>query len=171
MWWAATLLAAVALVSGLLAWRAQARAAEALRVELAAAVGQADSRATPPPAPAPVDFTQRLPATAPMDRLLREAFKTAARAGVTVLSAEPRDATAAGPGSLSHAALTLQLAGPYAGVKTVVAELLARFPGLTLQQLRIARAAAGGGGGVEASVTFQQWLRPVAAVSPDAGRK
>jgi len=95
-----------------------------------------------------------------MDKLLRETFKTAARVGVTVVSAEPRDAVPETPADLAHASLALRVSGPYSGIKSLLGELLVRFPGLTVQHLRIQRAAGQGASAQEAALTLHQWLRP-----------
>ena len=123
--------------------------------------GETDSAlARAQPASPAADYTAALPSAAPMDKLLRESFKTAARSGVTIVSAEPQQASNASPKDLTYATLVLRMTGGYAGIKGVLAEILARFPGLAVQHLRIQRASGGVPGGAEVTVTLQQWLRP-----------
>lgn len=168
-WWALLAVALVALAAGVVTWRAQSRESAALQAELIEATAQAAATvaaAKPAPAAQHADFTAVLPQTAPMDNLLRDTFRTAASVGVTVVSAEPQEAAMPVTNVLPHATLALRLAGPYEGIKTVLGELLARYPGLTVQQLRIQRTS---GGAQEATLMLQQWLRPWAVPQPSAG--
>ena len=165
IWWASAVAALLSMTGGAYAWYVHQREGGLLSAELLR-IGSAQTAAASPGGRA-VDFTATLPTTTPIDKLLRDTFRTASSNGVTVVSAEPRETLAASPNGLASAALSLRLAGPYPGIKIVLSELLARFPGLTVQQLRIQRTP-GNAAAQEASVTLQQWLRPTSVAQPSA---
>ena len=115
----------------------------------------------------PADFVSTLPSSPDPDAIIRFASRLALDQGVRVSQVQS-ETTASGATKLGQAKYTLQMRGDYRNIKNVAIDLLAKFPGLTLQRLVIHhRDAAPGGaadqGADEASLELVQFLRPAAA--------
>jgi hypothetical protein len=114
-----------------------AREQAALRAELAVLERSGTAESTP----GAIDFAARLPSAASVDGVVRDVQRASGPLGVTFVSlaAVERPPT---EHTLGRLELRLVLRGPYAGVKAVVAEALARLPGAAiLQRLAIRRLA------------------------------
>lgn len=113
---------------------------------------------------APVDFTQRLPATAPVDPVLSELQRAAAAAGVRLSEVQlrPQPATER---RLGQTEMNVSLRGRYPQVKQLVGDLLSRYAHVTLQ--RLAATTTEGADDSEFSMTLTIWARP--APSPATG--
>ncbi len=109
------------------AWAAQ------LHQQLGAAQAAAASAV-----PAEPDFAQRLPDAPALEPVYAELQRSSQAAGVAVSSVTSsfRDATLQ---TLGRAELSVTLRGKYADIKTVLAEVRSRYPGLLLQRLSLRR--------------------------------
>ncbi len=114
------------------------------------------------------DFTQDLPATAPTDTQIRFTAKLARELRIDLqrMQSEPSNVDAR---HLGRTRITLQLRGDYRDEKALLAGLLAKFPGLTLEHLSVRHrgdmAVPGAGQGEarpddEATLELVQYTRP-----------
>jgi len=158
---AVALCAALALAASF--WRYSADAdlarAEAQAKASEPAVRGGSAAAADVTAPA-ADFTARLPAAAAVDTLVRDVQRNAATAGVLFvgLDAAEKAPTAEALGRID---VTVLLRGPYAGIKSVLAQVLDRFPNVVLQRLDMKRV--GNGDGLDANASVVVLGRPLAA--------
>ena len=91
--------------------------------------------------PAPTrqaDFTSSLPAFASIDSMIRDLQRFSVRAGVSFVSvdASVSDATVR---TLGRVEIAVTLRGEYAQLKSVLAQVLDRYPHLVLQRLSLHR--------------------------------
>jgi len=155
-------LLAAAIGAALACGRASWQAGRALWLAQAALDAQAVAAARPsssarPAAPVDAgDFTAELPAVAPTDEQLRFAARLAEEQHVT-LSQMQYEVLHADPGNLGRTRVVLQMRGDYRDMKSLLAALLQKFPGLTLERLTVRHAT----GADEASVELIQHLRPL----------
>lgn len=164
-------LASLVLAAGFLAslafgwkWQAQQRSvAFQADMQRLAAFGRASTAGSSGDFQIPVgDFAARLPASAPIEGLVRELQRSSAAANVVLVSvsASPRMASAQ---TLGRTEVAVQLRGNYSNLKVILAEALSRFPGLVLQHVSIRHA--GGTSELEARVDLFMATR---AMSPTA---
>lgn len=114
----------------------------------------------------PPDFVSALPRVVDSDATFRFATRLAQDQGVSI-SQMQSDFTATEANKLGQAKITLQMRGDYVRIKNVMIDLLAKFPGLTLQHLTIHHRDAAPGKSAdtssdEASLELIQYLRPAA---------
>jgi hypothetical protein len=135
-------LGAGALVAALLARHWLAVAADdqrALQKALAAQLAAARERPVPECA-VDVSYAATLPATVSMDKIIQSLQDSSKAFGVTLVSVngEPHAATQR---TLAWLDVTATLHGGYSGLKSAMAEAVARFPAAVVRGLRIKRSA------------------------------
>lgn len=150
----------IALVVGSTVWRMQ-WGAQALRseAELTALQRQPVPRASAvAPAEPPRDFVVALPDAPSLEPVARDLQRLCAELGATFVSidAAPRPPT---PRTLLRNEATIVLRGPYAALKSVLAQVLDRHANVLVQRVTL-RRLAGTGEGVEAQVALTQVGRP-----------
>jgi hypothetical protein len=137
--------------------RDEAATASDLRFRLAAA------RKLATPASAPTrDFTQSLPASVSVDKLVQTLQDSAQSFNVTLVnvSSEPRVETAQ---TLPRLEVSIALKGAYPALKSTLAEALDRFPSAVIEQVEIRREAVNAGVGIEdMTIRVGLLLRPSA---------
>ena len=114
----------------------------------------------------PPDFVSALQRVADPDLTFRFAARLAHDQGIQI-SQMQSEFIATEANKLGQAKFTLQLRGDYVRIKNVMIDLLAKFPGLTLQHLTIHHRDAAPGNSAdtssdEASLELIQYLRPAA---------
>ena len=97
---------------------------------------------TQPQVVARTDFTSELPAQPVTNVLIQDGFKIGKATGVSVLSAQPASEGQA-DGQLSRVTINFKVRGAYPAIKQLLAELLLKYPGLTLRHLIIRRGSEG----------------------------
>jgi len=115
---------------------------------------------------APADFVSALPSIVDPDATIRFTSRLAQDQDARISQMQAQS-IATDAKKLGQAKFTLQLRGDYPRIKNVVIDLLAKFPGLTLQRLTIHHRDAASGnpadkGGDEATLELIQFLRPAA---------
>ena len=116
------------------------------------------SSAEPTPVQAQqADFTASLPASAFVDPVVRDCQRFSSAAGVSFVSvdASGRDATV---WTLGRAELGVVIRGEYPKLKSVLGQVLDRYPNLVLQRLSLRRLAAPAD--VEATVNLLMLSKP-----------
>lgn len=98
------------------------------------------------------DFTDDLPIEPATNALIQDGFKLGKAAGLTVVSAQPTNQSHA-DGQLSRVVVNFKVKGSYPAIKQVLAALLKKYPGLTLQHLNIRR-------GIESTAPLPQLVAP-----------
>lgn len=165
-WWlgfAGSVLAMVLAMTAALLWSRFTDQEAIVRLQIQAAQESLDRRARASPAefaPAPTDFTQRLPDAVDIQAVVATVQLAAIEAGVTFsgMQLQPRAAT---PDLLSRNDLMLSLRGSHPKLKQVLAEVLGRYPNATLSHLTLRRIGAPEQ--VEAAMVIGVWGAPMAA--------
>lgn len=112
-----------------------------------------------PPAAMPVeqDFAQSLGAPLQAALVTQELQRACSASGVLLASVQAQEHLASAD-QLGRLDLAVTLRGPYPGIKLVLKHILERFPGSTLQRLRMRHAQAGAE--VETGFTLSIWSAP-----------
>ena len=154
------LVASAALMLAASLWRASA-AAHLARISSRGEVPAQSGPTLPAKDAAPdADFTVHLPETAAIDALVRDIQRHGVAAGVLFvgLDAAEKPPTAEMLGRID---VTVLLRGRYAGIKSVLSQVLGRFPNVVLQRLAVRRVT--GGEDLEASIGLVVLSRSAAA--------
>lgn len=162
-WASAFAVAAVAVAAA--AWLQTDARLSAAQVRASKRAVSTAAAATARPAPMrALPFTERLPVVASSEPVLRELQRAVQSAGVTLgqvdVSAQPSTAD-----TLGRLQITASMRGSYAGIKSVLASSLARFPHVVLRRLSLQLATSGGGEEIDASFELLVLSRPL----PDGG--
>jgi hypothetical protein len=156
-------LAAVALGS---AWFVHLRLVDSLRSEssrqraLMAAADQAAQAKAPPCGPQRA-YAQSLPTSVTLDKLVLSLQENSKAFGIALRSVSG-ESHRGGDRALDSMVVSISLQGGYAGIKSTLAESLARFPTGVLQGVRVKRAAGASAPIEDASVQVVFPLRPPA---------
>lgn len=112
-----------------------------------------------PPAAIPVekDFAQSLGAPLRAALVTQELQRACSASGVLLASVQAQEHVASAD-QLGRLDLAVTLRGPYPGIKLVLKHMLERFPGITLQRLRMRHAQAVAD--VETGFTLSIWSAP-----------
>ncbi len=127
---------------------------------LAALQSQGLAHRAPEPGRAkPPDFVLTLPETAAIDAVVQDfqRFSAAAGALLVAVDAVPRPAA---PSTVGRVELAVSLRGDYSKLKSVLAQVLDRYPNLLLQRASLRRA--GSSADLEAAVALSLLTRPAA---------
>lgn len=113
----------------------------------------------PEPVAAPaVDFARSLGAAPLAAHVVQHLQRACAEAGVSLVSVQASE-HAASVERLGRLELAVQLRGGYAGSKQALKQAIERFPGMTVQRLRLRRGALPGE--VETQLTLSLWSAPL----------
>ncbi len=158
------LCAAGVLVALVLAWQGlkleqgQPVAAIAARLPVAALSNSGSQ-------PAPVDFVPTLPQVADPDGTIRFATRLSEGLSVTIAQIQSRPVSTSKQ-AFGRVQYDLRLHGDYADIKSLLAGVLSKFPGLSLERLTLHRSdvsSAVAASDVDATVELVQLLAPAAA--------
>jgi 7-keto-8-aminopelargonate synthetase-like enzyme len=123
---------------------------------------------TAPPAavaPAPMrDFTSELPARVEPLQVLAEFMRSSSSAGVSLPDVAIRT-DPVNPDTLGRTEIALQLRGPYPAMRGVIADVMDRYPNVTVRQWRLRNDPSTGV--AESSVVLSAWsaARPATPAS------
>lgn len=159
-WWALGAgigLAAATLLFSVSTWRE----AEAQSATIGAQMAQAVARGAPVQqvAAEASDFARSLGTPLPASQIAHELQRACAEAGVALVAMQAQE-RAPSVEQLGRLESAVQLRGGYLGSKQVLKRAAERFPGLTLQRLRMRRGASPSE--LETHVTLALWSAPLA---------
>lgn len=115
------------------------------------------------PVKASLDFARRLPSTVDARTLLQELGRSVATTTASLTSVQLQERAATFE-QLARSEVTVSLRGSYPQLKQVLADVLARFPNVTLAQWRLRRT--GQQNEVDATMTLVLWGAPATAMPP-----
>ena len=105
-----------------------------------------------------VQLASQLPAAKDVQNVLRDIVGWAKTHALRIESLEVQS-TASTPQTWGHISIPMSVQAEYAPFKAWLGDLLARYPGLTVQTLTLHPQAASSGGPVEAQLTMQVFVR------------
>ena len=143
IWTAASIAAVVLAMCGGLVWHSAADESQTLHQQIEALKLSSSARTTQPVvAPTPSDFTHHLPSTLDVQPVVTQLQRSCAQAGIELASVQIQQ-QAATADRLSRTELNITLRGNYPAIKTVLAEVMGRYPNMSLRRLNMRSSAPG----------------------------